>query len=232
MKTKILAIGILLAAMLLRAATNELTSTLQKGLFEEEANHNLNAAAQAYQSVSAQFDKDRKLAATAIFRLGEVFRKQGKTNEATAQYERIVREFSDQSTLATLSRQNLAGLRKSPALGDISMPAGLDKTPEEAGQLTARLKAIEQLKDNPEEQARAVLGFFPDEILKKMLLQLPKLKEQEAIVRENPTLEYGKLSEKLYEKLGSSPSANGSSFHTAHGPDGLEPERHGTNLLT
>src|ERR1043165_5478210 len=110
MKTKPLAIGILLAAVLPRAATNDLTSTLQKGLFEEEANHNLDAAAQAYQAVSAQFDKDRKLAATAIFRLGEVYRKQGRTNEATAQYERIVREFSDQQTLVTLSRQNLAGL--------------------------------------------------------------------------------------------------------------------------
>jgi len=94
----------------LDAATNDLTSALQRGLFEEEANHNLEAAAQAYQTVSAQFDKDRKLAATAIFRLGEVYGKQGKTNEATAQYERIVREFSDQPTLVTLSRQNIVGL--------------------------------------------------------------------------------------------------------------------------
>lgn len=111
MKTKSFIAGMLLAAtMSVCAATNDLTSALQKGLFEEEANHNLDAAAQAYQTVSAQFDKDRKLAATAIFRLGEVYRKQGKTNEATVQYERIVREFSDQSTLVTLSRQNLAGM--------------------------------------------------------------------------------------------------------------------------
>src|SRR6266540_4239013 len=111
MKTKLFIAGMLLiATMPARAATNDLTSALQKGLFEEEANHNLDAAAQAYQAVSAQFDKDRKLAATAIFRLGEVYRKQGRTNEATAQYERIVREFSDQPTLVTLSRQNLAGI--------------------------------------------------------------------------------------------------------------------------
>src|SRR5437899_6246562 len=93
-------IAALLLPLSLLAATNDLTTTLQRGLFEEEANHNLEAAAQAYQAVSAQFDKDRKLAATAIFRLGEVYRKQGKTNEAAAQYERIVREFSDQQTLA------------------------------------------------------------------------------------------------------------------------------------
>ena len=93
-----------------RAATNDLTTALQRGLFEEEANQNLGAAIQAYQTVASQFDKDRKLAATAIFRLGECYRKQGNTNDAATQYERILREFSDQPTLVTLSRQNLAAL--------------------------------------------------------------------------------------------------------------------------
>jgi len=95
------------------AATNDLTSALQRGLFEEEANRNLEAAAEAYQAVSKQFDKDRALAATAIFRLGEIYRKQNKTNQAASQYERIVREFPDQDTLVTLSRQNLLGLQGS-----------------------------------------------------------------------------------------------------------------------
>ena len=107
MKTKffsLVAALVFASATLALAATNDLSSALQKGLFEEEANHNLEAAAQAYQSVAAQFDKDRKLAATAIFRLGEVYRKQGKTNEANAQYERILKEFSDQTELVKLSR--------------------------------------------------------------------------------------------------------------------------------
>src|SRR5881398_1359241 len=76
--------------------TNDLAGTLQRGLFEEEANHNLNAAIAAYEGLLSQYDKDRKLAATAVFRLGECYRKQGKTNEATAQYERLLRDFSDQ----------------------------------------------------------------------------------------------------------------------------------------
>ena len=91
----------------LAAVTNDITAELQKGLFEEEANHNLEAAIAAYQSVIAHYDKDRKLAATAIFRLAESFRKEGKTNEASVQYERVLREFPDQSTLTTLSSQNL-----------------------------------------------------------------------------------------------------------------------------
>src|SRR5436305_11465181 len=84
-------------------AAETLSETLQKGLFEEEANHNLDAAIKAYQSVLQQTDEQRKLAATAIFRLGECYRKLGKTNEASGQYERILREFSDQTTLADLS---------------------------------------------------------------------------------------------------------------------------------
>ena len=97
------------------AATNDLASALQKGLFEEEANHNYPAAIEAYQGVINHFDEDRKLAATAIFRIGEIYRKQGKTNEANAQYQRVVHEFSDQSTLATLSQSYLAAATASPA---------------------------------------------------------------------------------------------------------------------
>jgi ankyrin repeat protein len=92
------------------AATNDLASTLQKGLFEEEANHNYSAAITAYESVVSRFDDNRKLAATAIFRIGEIYRKQGKTNEATAQYQRVLNEFADQSSLAALSRETLRNL--------------------------------------------------------------------------------------------------------------------------
>src|SRR5262245_51006366 len=92
------------SSQFLNAATNELAASLQKGLFEEEANHNYTAAITAYDAVIRRFDENRKLAATAIFRIGEIYRKQGRTNEAAAQYERVVREFPEQSELATLSR--------------------------------------------------------------------------------------------------------------------------------
>ncbi|MGA2854740.1 MAG: ankyrin repeat domain-containing protein, partial [Verrucomicrobiota bacterium] len=110
MKTK-LCIGIfLVAAAMLRAQTNDLTALLQQGLFEEQANRNLDAAIADYQSLARQFDKDRQLAATAVFRLGECYRMEGKTNEAALEYQRILRDFSDQATLATLSQQNLTGM--------------------------------------------------------------------------------------------------------------------------
>ena len=83
---------------------------MQKALFEEEGNHNLPAAIEAYQSIITKSDDMRAVTATVLFRLGECYRKQRKTNEAVAQYQRIVREFSDQTTLATLSEQNLGAL--------------------------------------------------------------------------------------------------------------------------
>jgi TolA-binding protein len=86
-----------------QAQTNRLTALLQQGLFEEQANRNLDAAIADYSSLAKQFDKDRQLAVTAVFRIGECYRMQGKTNEAAAQYQRILRDFSDQTTLATLS---------------------------------------------------------------------------------------------------------------------------------
>ncbi len=110
MKLKISISAFVFALVAAHAATNDLTGLLQKGLFEEEANRDLDAAISNYQTLAGQFDKDRQIAGTAIFRLGECYRKLGKTNEAVAQYQRILHDFSDQQTLATLSRQNLTGL--------------------------------------------------------------------------------------------------------------------------
>ena len=133
MKIKTWMLSALLAiTTLARGATNDLTGLLQQGLFEEEANRNLDAAISDYQSLASAFDKDRQLAATAIFRLGECYRKLGKTNEAVIQYQRIVKEFSDQQTLVNLSRQNLAGLgtrRSNPAAFQLlKSPANVYRT--------------------------------------------------------------------------------------------------------
>jgi ankyrin repeat protein len=126
------------------AATNDPTMALQKGLFEEEANHDFNAAIAAYQDVIKQFDQNRKLAATAVFRLGECYRKQGHTNEADVQYERIVREFADQSALVALSRSYLAASGQSPVV-ESAGPA--PATSEEAEEVR-RIRAM--IKDSPD----------------------------------------------------------------------------------
>jgi ankyrin repeat protein len=127
------------------AATNDITALLQKGLFEEEANHNLEAAMRHYQAAVDGFDTDRQLAATAVFRLGECFRKLGKTNEAVVQYERIMRDFADQTTLAGLSREYLAG--KTPTVADVAPPPTPAATTAEEEQVR---KIREMVRNSPD----------------------------------------------------------------------------------
>ncbi len=100
------AINLFVAVLVLAVnafAADALTERLQRGLFEEEANHNLDAAIKEYQSVVTASDEQRKVVATALFRLGECYRKLGRTNEATAFYQRIVRDYSEQEQLAKLA---------------------------------------------------------------------------------------------------------------------------------
>ena len=136
-------IGIMALAVSVRAADG-LTQTLQHGLYEEEGNQNLDAAIKSYQSVIDQSQEQRKVVATALFRLGECYRKLGNTNEATAQYQRIIRDFSEQEQLVKLSRQNLG---KAGGATPVLSGNGIPGTNPEAEEL-ARIRAI--VKDSPD----------------------------------------------------------------------------------
>ena len=117
MKIKTFLVLSILLTCLARSApgADNLTNVLQNALFEEEANHNLSAAVQAYQTIIARSDEQRKLAATAMFRLAECYSKLGQTNDANAQYRRVLRDFSDQTSLVDLSRMNLGGVNHAPS---------------------------------------------------------------------------------------------------------------------
>ena len=163
MKTK-LCIGIfLLAASVAPAQTNSLTALLQQGLFEEQANRNLDAAIADYQSLALQFDQDRQLAATAVFRLGECYRAQGRTNEAAAQYQRILHDFADQQTLVLLSREDLAGMGMA-GLGSAAAAIVPPESPD--------VQLWNKLKDMPKGELEKVLPtLVPDSALDNLLQQ-------------------------------------------------------------
>ncbi len=91
----------------LLVAADSLASSLEKGLIEEEVNRDFDAAIAAYESAITRFDKDRELAATAIFRLAEIYRRTGRTREAEALYQRLIREFHDQPELAGMAAERL-----------------------------------------------------------------------------------------------------------------------------
>jgi tetratricopeptide (TPR) repeat protein len=126
-------------------AADALTEKLQRGLFEEEANRNLDAAIKEYQSVVAQSDEQRKLVATALFRLGECYRKLGRTNEAHAHYQRILRDFSEQEQLVRLSRGLLPRRTAELASGTVTDPAAANLLREEI-QLAERTVQVEEQK--------------------------------------------------------------------------------------
>lgn len=92
------------------AAAPDLPTLLQQGVTEEEANRDLPAALRHYEALLQQFDQDRTLAVTALFRRGECQRKLGQTNEAITAYQRVLREFPEAKPFAQLSQQNLAAL--------------------------------------------------------------------------------------------------------------------------
>jgi ankyrin repeat protein len=179
MKLKFWTLIFLLAlATMARAATNDLTGLLQKGLFEEEANRDLTAAIANYQSLTNAFDKDRQLAATAIFRLGECYRKLGKTNEAVVQYERILHDFNDQQTLVTLSQQNLTGLRQRGTVGSETL-AELDNLRAALARTQADVARIDALP-----AANRTVGiasmYGNDKNIQTLSQELQSLRQKEA----------------------------------------------------
>ena len=91
---------------------------LAAGILEEDLNLDLSAAIQSYQSLITQFDAQRPMAANAIFRAAECYRRLGRMDEARSQYARILREFADQAPLVNLSRKYA-----NPALAAASLPA-------------------------------------------------------------------------------------------------------------
>jgi ankyrin repeat protein len=146
MKTKWFLLLLALTLAVPARAADPITESFQKALFEEEGNQNLDAAIKAYQAVVEATDAQRRLSATAVFRLGECYRKLGQTNAAVTQYQRLLRDFLDQTNLVTLSRQNLAGLNapiETVVIPTLSHAARL----EQKRLLEEEIKMVEQQLD-------------------------------------------------------------------------------------
>lgn len=122
----------------------DFSEAMRKGLFAEEATRDLDAAAREYQSIIDSYATQRQHAGTALFRLAEIRRKQGKKDEAAKLYQRVVAEFSNDETLARLSRENLLGMGQSL---EAAKP-GSASAPDEEEQEIARIKRL--AKESPD----------------------------------------------------------------------------------
>jgi ankyrin repeat protein len=138
-------LAVLLSILILPfAIAAEPRQLLQEGLFEEEANRDLDKASAAYESLIAAFDKERQYAATALFRLAEIRAKQNRKEEAVALFQRVITDFSTNEPLARLSRERIAALGGNvPAL-----PGGGPATSDQESQEIARLQDL--IKNSPD----------------------------------------------------------------------------------
>jgi tetratricopeptide (TPR) repeat protein len=103
----LLTMTVFVSVAALAGAQDRLADQLKKGIVLEEAGENPERAMQAYKAVVARFDEERTVAATALYRLAECYRKAGMRTEAQAAYQRVVREFGDEAALADPSRRQL-----------------------------------------------------------------------------------------------------------------------------
>jgi tetratricopeptide (TPR) repeat protein len=92
------------------ADTNRLDALFQEALFAEEGRQDLSTAIRGYESVVRAVEEQRRFAATAVFRLGECYRKLGRTNDAVARYRQVLANYPGERMLADLARQNLLAL--------------------------------------------------------------------------------------------------------------------------
>ncbi len=105
------------------AADAGLKALLQQGLYEEEASREFGKAAEHYEKLLSHYDAQRQLAATALFRLAEVRRKQDRREDAVKLYQRLIAEFPTADPLARLSQENLAALGAAPLKAPHAMAA-------------------------------------------------------------------------------------------------------------
>ncbi|RYD49009.1 MAG: tetratricopeptide repeat protein, partial [Verrucomicrobiaceae bacterium] len=95
-----------------------LRELLRDALYTEEVTRDPEAAAKQYEALISQHDAQRAFAASALFRLAEVRRKQDRKEEAIALYQKFLSRFPEAETEAKLARESLAALGGKPPSAD------------------------------------------------------------------------------------------------------------------
>jgi ankyrin repeat protein len=92
----------------------DLRDLLRDALYTEEVTRDPEAAAKQYETLLSQHDAQRAFAASALFRLAEVRRKQDREDEAIALYQKLLVRFPEAETEAKLAREKLTTLGAKP----------------------------------------------------------------------------------------------------------------------
>jgi tetratricopeptide (TPR) repeat protein len=119
-----LVLAFLLAIPSVAASQDKPADQLRSAIVEEEANHKLNKAIEAYTKIVSQYDENRKVAAIALFHLAECHRKLGQHDRALVAYQRVLQDFGDQTALVEASSSAI--VHTSPAASE-QMASFLDQ---------------------------------------------------------------------------------------------------------
>ncbi len=99
----------------------------QAGLYQEEVQGDLESAIDIYRRILEEFPANRPVAAKALMHIGLCHEKLG-SREAQRAYERLVRDYGDQTEVADRARARLAdlqGLARAEAPAQAAAAAGI-----------------------------------------------------------------------------------------------------------
>jgi len=113
-------------------------------LYAEEVKGDAEAALEAYADLAKRFERQRNLAAAALYRQGECLRKLNRPEDAAACYAKVISLYPDQDRLGKLSRENLIALGKAPA----EPGAVVSEAQDEEAKEIARLE--EMIRNSPD----------------------------------------------------------------------------------
>lgn len=120
MKTLLIITIFCIAGLMNVSGQDKSQEMLNKAIYEEEVNGNLEEAIEVYQTILDKFSDNRSIAAKAQYHIGLCNEKQGK-KEATKAYQLVLDKFPDQGEVVRLARRKLSALA---GLETTSIPAG------------------------------------------------------------------------------------------------------------
>jgi Tol biopolymer transport system component len=109
MKRLPFAVGLIAAWLLIvPVEAQNLEAELQRAAQQEMVSGNLKAAIAAYQEIVAKSGRNHGVAAQALLRMADAYRKLGDA-ESRRVYERLIREYPDQKSAVEIARSRLGG---------------------------------------------------------------------------------------------------------------------------
>ena len=125
-------------------AAESFSLLLQKGIFAEETEGNLDAAIKIYQQITAEAATNRSVVAQAQYRLGVCYQKKGNKAQAISILNDLLKQFPAEAALGQKARDLLADLGQTPS-SNITIRRVLTDASGVRGVLTADGKYISRI---------------------------------------------------------------------------------------